>query len=219
MNQNIFILGLLFTMIIITTGYKYIPPAQWIGIRKSLSDKQISPEKKVEIKKEIFHKYKYRTYLKAKEFKVLNLHTTKYIPTKKLGLAALVGLANAIDQFDPACPVGFVRYSDAHIDKYLLACVQLHFANQTGNLIKNKWYDSYWDCIDNQLGPTAQMILRLKFSPDFKPIKTNYQIAKITKLSESEINNIIIESTRFVSRKISNNFNLGLNLFSCRTQL
>ena len=76
--------------------------------------------KKYKIKRIIYDRYKYRTYIKAKEFKLLNKHMTKNITTEQLGYFALVGLVNSINNFDPASPVNFARVSDKYINANLV---------------------------------------------------------------------------------------------------
>jgi len=118
--MQLFPLVLLLSLIFSVIGYKYLSPQHWKIIREKLQNDKLQPDKKYKIKRIIYDRYKYRTYIKAKEFKLLNKHMTKNITTEQLGYFALVGLVNSINNFDPASPVNFARVSDKYINANLV---------------------------------------------------------------------------------------------------
>jgi hypothetical protein len=194
-------------------GYTYLSSNKWKTIREKLQDENILPEEKGKIMELIYHKYKYRTYIKAKKFKLLNKQMTSNISVKQLGYFALTGLVDSIHNFVPTNQINFARFSDKYIDAKLV--------NGTNSLIYKKnlsqWYDPYWMCINSELSPTAKKILKLKFSESFNRIRTNKQIAKILNNSEREVNKMIIDSIELIEKKINFNHDIGNKLFLSKT--
>ena len=156
MNQ-IILSVLILNIIYIIYGYKYISSYEWSLIRKKLLDNNINSDEKLEIKKNIFNKYKYRTYIKAKEFKLLNKQVTTNIKVEDLGAYALVGLLESIHNFNPTNTTSFALYSDKFINNKLEYCVfKLKYINKY-NLTTDKYnsttdkYNSTTDINNNNI--------------------------------------------------------------------
>lgn len=216
-------------------GYTFISSKQWKTIREKLQDENILPEEKNKIMESIYDKYKHRTYVKAKEFKLSNKQMTQNISVKQLGYFALTGLVDSIHNFLPTNQKNFARFSNKYISKNLVngtisiiykkklkheSKLNLNLNQNQENKVKSnyknklmEWNEPYWSCINNELSPIAKKIFKLKFSKTFKKIRTNSQIAKILNYSDKEVSKIIIESIEFISKKIKFNNMIGFDLF------
>jgi len=199
--MQLFPLVLLFGLFLTTAGFCYLSPQKWKIIRRKLLDVKTNQEDKQEIKKLIYNKYKYRTYIKAKEFKLLNKHMTKNTSMEELGYFALVGLAHSINNFNPKSPINFAKFSDKYIEKNLIKGTKNALFKSNSNNI-TKWYIPYWSCLDNGLSPLAIKIFHLKFSKDFTKIKSNKAIASELDLPESKINETLVDSIGFITKSI-----------------
>jgi len=237
--MNLICISFVLILLTLIYGHKYLSSYEWKKIRNILSNVQTNHDDQVKIKKVIFDKYKYRTYHKAKEFKLLNKHVTQKISVSNLSYSALVGLVNAINNFDSEQSVNFARFSDKFIfdnlinyvitlqqnytklENYVKSenCTKLeHYTNpDKHHLDIRKWYEPYWSCIDNELSEPTKQILNLKFSQSFDKIRSNFEIAKIMNCSESEVNDQIIESTQFIGKKVKKVYDQGCEIFIYKT--
>lgn len=231
--MNLFCISFILILLTLVCGHKYLSSYEWKKIRNILSNVQTNHDDRVKIKKIIFDKYKYRTYHKAKEFKLLNKHITQKISVSNLSYVALVGLVNAINNFDSEQSVNFARFSDKFIFDNLINYVITLQQNHTKlkNYVKTenctkiekhhldirKWYEPYWSCIDSELSEPTKQILNLKFSQSFDKIRSNCEIAKIINCSEIEVNNQIIESTQFIGKKVKKVYDQGCEIFIYKT--
>ena len=231
MNQ-IILLVLILNVMYYIYGYKYISSYEWAIIRKKLLDRNINSGEILKIKKNIFNKYKHRTYNKAKKFKLSNKQVTSNIKITDLRTYALNGLLESIDNFNPSNTTSFALHSDKFINNKLAYCVYtLKYINNTNSQNHNtnssnhnkinsnyyspiyEWYIPYWNCINDELSPFIIKILKLKYTKNFDKFRSNQEIAQIMNCTENTVNRQIIESTNFVGEKIKNNNNFGYSIY------
>ncbi len=197
--MNIFILS--FLIIALSNIYcyqKYLKHYNWVYLRKKLSDKNINYEEKNKLKKHIFNDYKIRTYLKVKKIKILN-----NISKKELCKYALVGLNEAINNFNPNDKINFAKHSDKYINKYLIiGLYNLSPYKNENQFNYNKWYDPYWNCINTDLSPLNKKIIQLKYNYIFDEIRQTYIIARMFNTTNENITDIITTSLNYVYTKI-----------------
>ncbi len=108
----------LFLIICCVTCYQYLTVYNWQKVRKILSSENV--EEKNIIKKHIYNDYKYRSFIRAKEFKLLNKSLTKNVKLNGLVKASLLGLVESINTFDPKSKTNFATHSDKYINRNLL---------------------------------------------------------------------------------------------------
>ena len=197
--MNIFILSfIIITLSNIYCYQQYLKHYNWVYLRKKLSDKNINYEEKNKLKKYIFNDYKIRTYLKVKKIKILN-----NISKKKLYEYALLGLNEAINNFNPNDKINFAKHSDKYINKYLIIGLYILSPYKNENQFNyNKWYDPYWNCINTDLSPLNKKIIQLKYNYIFDEIRQTYIIAKMFNTTNENITDIITTSLNYVYTKI-----------------
>jgi len=216
--MNLFPLVLIFSLILSVIGYRYLSPYHWKVIREKLQSNKLQPDEKYKIKKLIYDRYKYRTYIKAKEFKLLNKHMCKNISVEQLGYFALEGLVNSINNFEPTSPVNFARVSDKYINTNLVQGTTKKIFKMKAKIPKqSKWYESYWTCVNYDLGPDAKRIINLKFSKNFDKLKSNKEISTILNIEENKVNKIIIDSLDLINKKVQSNYDIAYTLFINKT--
>jgi DNA-directed RNA polymerase specialized sigma subunit len=177
---------------------KYLKHYSWVYLRKKLSDENINYKEKNELNNYIFNDYKFRSCVKVKKIKILN-----NISKKELYKYALMGLNEAIDKFNPNDKINFAKHSDIYIDKYLI--IGLYNLSPYKNEIQfnyNKWYDPYWNCINNNLSPLNKKIIQLKYNYVFDEIRQTYIISKMFNTTNENITDIITTSLNYVYKKI-----------------
>lgn len=194
--RTICLVILCFTYVV---SYQYLTIYTWQKIRK------IFNENNNELKVHIFNDYKYRTYLKAKEFKLLNKNLTKNIKMKELGKSALIGLYESINSYNPNDKINFAKHSDMYIFKNLLNVVNKRKHKNN----KFKWWEPYWNYIDNDLNPTCKKILRDKYSNDFTEKQNNNNLAIKYNTTTNNVTEIITTSLYYVYNKVYYENKLG----------
>ena len=219
--MNILILLLILELVGIIQCYKkYLTSYSWTHLRKKLSDKNISYEDQSMIKIHIFNDYKFRAYLKAKKFKILNNELTKNIPRKTLGKYALNGLFEAINTFDPNAKINFAKHSDKYINKNLIiGLTNLSPYKNANHFNYNKWYDPYWNCINNDLSPLNKKIIQLKYDYNFDEIRGIQMLSKMFNTTTENITDITSTSLNYVYTKIKSQNDFSTNFFLSKLNL
>ncbi len=213
--MNRLVLFLILELFGIIYCYKrYLTTYSWTHLRKKLSDKNLTFEEKSKIKIHIFNDYKNRTYLKAKKFKILNNDLTINISRKELGKYALNGLYEAINTFNPNDKINFAKHSDNYINKNIIIGLNnlLPYKNEN-HFNYNKWYDPYWNCVNNDLSPLNKKIIQLKYNYNFDEIRKTEVLAKMFNTTSENITDIITASLNYVHKKITSQNEFGCNFF------
>jgi len=219
--MNILRLSLILKLIGIIYCYKkYLTTYSWTQLRKKLSDKNISFEEKSKIKIHIFNDYKFRSYLKAKKLKILNNDLTNFIHRKELGKYALDGLYEAINTFNPKNKINFAKHSDFYINKNLIiGLTNLSPYKNENQFNYNKWYDTYWNCINNDLSPFNKELIQLKYNYNFDEIRKTDVLAKKCNTTSENITDIISSSLQYVQKQIKSQNDFGYICFSNKLNL
>jgi DNA-directed RNA polymerase sigma subunit (sigma70/sigma32) len=122
--------------------------------------------------------------------------------------------------FEEKNKINFAKHLDFYINKNLIiGLTNLSPYKNENQFNYNKWYDTYWNCINNDLSPFNKELIQLKYNYNFDEIRKIDVLAKKFNTSSENITDIISSSLQYVQKQIKSQNDFGYICFSNKLNL